>query len=151
METRNMPGSEVVSRIESCLREDGIDTLLIVSREDSDGVLPRILDVHVVAQTALFFNATGRHIVLTGKTDAMAYEDFPFFNEVVAMREAFEVEFPRVFERLSPRKLALNICEEDASFDGLRWGLYAQLRDIIGAERLAAIELSSADILRRAL
>ena len=134
MESTTMDANDIVSRIESALREEKIDTLLIVSREDSDVVLPRILDVHVVAQTALFLN-----------------ESFPFFNEIIAMEEEFEVEFLRVFERLSPRRLALTISEEDAALDGLRWGLYEQLRDLIGEERLSAMEVSGADVVRRAL
>ena len=139
----------MIRSIEAELRSRDIDTLLMLSREDSDGVLAKILNTHVVAQTAIFFNATGKHIVLTGRTDAMAYEIFPFFDEIIAMEDEFEVEFLRVFERLAPRSVALNICEDDAELDGLRWGLYAQLQDILGEERLAALEVSSADLLRR--
>ncbi|MFW5684500.1 MAG: hypothetical protein ACOC1I_06590 [Spirochaetota bacterium] len=141
----------IVKRIEAGLAERGIDVLLMLSREDSDPVVGRILDAHVVAQTAFFFTADGRHIVLTGRTDAMAYEIYPFFAEIIAMEDEFEVEFARVFDRLSPRKLALNICEDDAELDGLRWGLYAQLEQIVGSDRLAAIEISSAELLRHAL
>ncbi|HKJ85870.1 MAG TPA: hypothetical protein VKA06_07325 [Spirochaetia bacterium] len=141
--------AELIRSIEAELRSRDIDTLLMLSREDSDGVLAKILNTHVVAQTAIFFNATGKHIVLTGRTDAMAYEIFPFFDEIIAMEDEFEVEFLRVFERLAPRSVALNICEDDAELDGLRWGLYAQLQDILGEERLAALEVSSADLLRR--
>jgi len=139
----------MIRSIEAELRSRDIDTLLMLSREDSDGVLAKILNTHVVAQTAIFFNATGKHIVLTGRTDAVAYEIFPFFDEIIAMEDEFEVEFLRVFERLAPRSVALNICEDDAELDGLRWGLYAQLQDILGEERLAALEVSSADLLRR--
>ena len=141
--------AELIRSIEAELRSRDIDTLLMLSREDSDGVLAKILNTHVVAQTAIFFNATGKHIVLTGRTDAMAYEIFPFFDQIIAMEDEFEVEFLRVFERLAPRSVALNICEDDAELDGLRWGLYAQLQDILGEERLAALEVSSADLLRR--
>jgi hypothetical protein len=142
---------EIVERIAAELRSRGIDTLLVLSREDSDGVLARILDTHVVAQTAIFFNADGRHLVLTGRTDAMAYEGYSFFDRVIAMEDDFPVEFERVFDELAPTKVALNICEDDAAYDGLRWGLYAQLEDIVGAERLHAMEVSSADLLRSVL
>ena len=139
---------ELVQRIESELRKRGIDTLLMISREDSDPVLARILDTHVVVQTAVLFNADGRHVVLTGRTDAMAYEAFPFFDRIIAMEDDFAVEFPRVFDETNPDTLALNICEEDAQLDGLRWGLYAELEDIVGEARLHSIEVSSADLLR---
>lgn len=141
----------LVTRIEAELRERGIDALLMLSREDSDPVVGRILDAHVVAQTAFFFTATGRHIVLTGRTDAMAYEGYPFFAEIIAMEDEFAVEFARVFDRLAPQKIALNISEDDPELDGLRWGLYAQLQEILGSDRLAALEVSSAELLRQVL
>lgn len=150
-ETKVSRSAEIVKRIEAELRSRGIDALLVLSREDSDGVLARILDTHVVAQTTIFFTADGRHLVLTGRTDAMAWEGYPFFDRVIAMEDDFPVEFARVFDELAPSKLALNICEDDATYDGLRWGLYAQLGDIVGAERLRAMEVSSADLLRSVL
>ncbi|MFW5744290.1 MAG: hypothetical protein ACOC2D_13525 [Spirochaetota bacterium] len=150
-ETKVTGSAEIVERIEAELRSRGIDTLLVLSREDSDGVLARIVDTHVVAQTAVFFNADGRHLVLTGRTDAMAWQGYSFFDRVIAMEDDFPVEFEHVFEELAPTKVALNICEDDAAYDGLRWGLYAQLEEIVGSERLRAMEVSSADLLRSVL
>ena len=141
--------ARVVARLEQELKSAGVDALLIVSREDSDGVLGRIIDAHVVAQTAFFFRADGHHTVLTGATDAMAYEIYPFFREIITIEEGFHADFARLFDQLSPQRVALNICEDDARFDGLRWGLYQQIADAIGGERLAACEVSSADLLRR--
>ena len=141
----------IVGAIEEELQKRGIDTLLMISREDSDTVLARILDTHVVALTAVFLNASGKHVVLTGRTDAMAYEKYPFFDEIISMEEDFSVEFQRVFDRLSPRRVALNISEDDPALDGLRWGLYAQLQDILGPEKTAAMEVSSEDLLRKVL
>ncbi len=141
----------IVKRIERELNERGVDLYLIVSREDCDPLASMILDTHVVAQTAFFFRANGEHIVLTGRTDAMAYELYPFFHKIIAMEEGFAEEFSRVFEPIDPNRVALNICEEDPSFDGLRWGLYEQLETIIGSERLAKLEVSGADIVRNAI
>ena len=142
---------ELIRRIHDQLQSRGIDTLLMLSREDSDGVLARIIDTHVVAQSAFFFNADGTNIVLTGRTDAPAYTVYPFFTRIITMEDDFAVEFERVFNQLAPRTLALNICEDCSEFDGLRWGLYTQLAEIIGAERLRSIEISSAEILREVL
>ena len=149
--TSERSSAELVERIQDQLAERGIDVLLMLSREDSDPVLGRVLDTHVVAQTAVLFTSSGRHIVLTGRTDAMAYEIHPFFDEIIAMEDDFSVELKRVLDRIAPQKLALNICEEDAELDGLRWGLYAQLRDIIGEQRLEAMEVSSAELLKHVL
>lgn len=140
----------LVDRIRHELSDRGIDLLLILSREDSDPIASRMLQTHVVAETAFFFTADGKHIVLTGRTDVMAYEHFPFFSERIAVEESFDAELERLLARLAPRRIALNISEEDADFDGLRWGLYAKLADMVGPERLAEMEVSSEPILKAA-
>lgn len=138
----------LVTRIEGELGARGIDLLLMLSREDSDPVASRLLGTHVVAETAFCFAADGNHIVLTGRTDVMAYETFPFFAERIAVEERFDAELGRLLDRLAPSRIALNISEDDPQFDGLRWGLHAKLGDVIGAERLAEMEVSSEPILK---
>jgi len=138
---------EKITQLIQELRNKDIDTLLILSREDSDKVLPLLLPVHVVAQTAFFFNKTGKPIVLTGSTDANMYKDFGIF-EIVEVKEDFETDFLCLFNRIKAKKLALNISELDYLADGLTVGQYMLLEKIIGSERLAGCETSSEQIVR---
>ncbi len=135
-----------IYQLEKMLKEKDIDTLLVLSREDSDIVLPLFLDMHVVAQTAIFFNKSGNHIVLTGKTDANAYEKFNIFN-IVTVKDNFNIEFKEIFDQISPKKLALNISQNDYLSDGLTMGQYLLLSEIIGNEKLKEIEISSEEII----
>ena len=133
---------EKVEQITSLLQQEGIDTYLILSREDSDVVLPLLLPVHVVAQSAFFFCSDGHNFVLTGKTDAPMYEEFGIFD-VITVEDSFEADFCSLFATLSVQKLALNISEEDHLIDGLTVGQYLMLEQMIGKEHLQRIECSS--------
>jgi Xaa-Pro aminopeptidase len=138
---------EKIRQLELELNKRDIDAMLILSREDSDPVLSLLLPVHVVAQTAIFFRKNGKHIVLTGSTDANIYKEFGIF-EIVEVQDEFKTDFMRVFERIAPRNLALDISEHDYLVDGLTYGLYLVLQDMLGAERLASLEVSSEPIIK---
>lgn len=143
--------NEIAQRIESELKAMGKDCYLVLSREDSDPVLARIIDMHVVALTAVLFRADGQHLVLTGRTDVAAYAKFPFFARRIAMEQEFVVEFSTLMNELQPKSLLLNISEDRSEYDGLRWGLYQQLIDAMGSEELSAMSESSAELLDRVL
>ncbi len=134
--------SEKIVQLTSYLQHEGIDTYIILSREDSDIVLPLLLPVHVVAQTAFFFRADGLHYVITGQTDAPMYEEFGIFD-VITIEGNFEEYFTTLFSSLDIKKLALNISEEDYLIDGLTVGQYHMLENMIGKDELTRIECSS--------
>lgn len=142
-----MANVEKIRQLERLLQEHDIDTLLILSREDSDKVLPLLLPVHVVAQTAFFFNRGGKHHVLTGSTDANMYKEFGIFG-IVEVQEDFETDFQRLFTSIAPRRLALNISESDHQSDGLTVGQYQMLEQMLGTDRLAELEVSSEPLVR---
>ncbi|NCB01489.1 MAG: aminopeptidase P family protein [Spirochaetia bacterium] len=133
---------EKIDQLTSFLQKEGIDTYLILSREDSDVVLPLLLPVHVVAQTAFFFRSDGLHYVITGKTDAPMYEEFGIFD-VLTVDEDFEADFITLFSSIDIKKLALNISEDDYLIDGLTVGQYLMLEKMITKELLERIECSS--------
>jgi Xaa-Pro aminopeptidase len=139
---------EKIHQLEQELKNQDIDTLLILSREDSDPVLSLLLPVHVVAQTAIFFQKDGAHIVLSGSTDANMYKEFGIF-EIVEVKEDFKTEFLAIFARLDPKRLALNISEDDYLIDGLTLGQYMMLQDMVGVDSLSKIECSSEPIIQQ--
>ncbi len=141
-----MVNLEKIIQLESELRRQHIDVMLVLSREDSDTVLPLLLPVHVVAQTAIFFCSNGKHVVVTGSTDANMYKEFGIF-EIVTVNESFESEIKQVIDRLAPKKMALNISENDYLVDGLTVGQYQLLQEVVGVEELEQIECSSESIM----
>ena len=137
-----MINSEKIEQLTQKLQEQHIDTYLILSREDSDTVLPLLLPAHVVAQTAFLFRSDGHHYVVTGRTDANMYREMGIF-EVIESGDDFESTFHTLYKSLDVKKLALNISETDYLIDGLSVGQYLNLQDWIGKENLERVECSS--------
>ncbi|MGH0053502.1 MAG: M24 family metallopeptidase, partial [Sphaerochaetaceae bacterium] len=143
-----MANLEKIKQLESELQVQEIDALLILSREDSDPVLSLFLPVHVVAQSAIFFCRSGKHVVITGSTDANMYNEFGVF-EIITPKESFEIELKQTFERLALKSVALNISETDYLVDGLTVGQYQLLQDAIGEDVLSKLECSSESLVTK--
>lgn len=139
---------EKIAQLEHMLLDNNIDTLLLLSREASDPILPFLIGEDTVHLGAAFFNKTGKHIMVTSKSDAKKYEASGIFSEVITYDTALPEAFLPVFEGLSPNKLALNISEDDNICDGMTQGLYLILQDMVGKERLTQIEISAEDIIK---
>ncbi len=137
-----------IHQLEEELTAQKIDTLLILSREDSDPVLSLLLPVHVVAQSAIILRSNGEHIVITGQTDANMYKAFGIF-EIITVSTSFEQELKKVLERVNPSSLALNISETDYLCDGLTVGQYSLLQEVLGEQKLSKIECSSEPVISR--
>ena len=70
------------------------------------------------------------------------------YTEVAAVTpDTIIEEFKRRFEALGAEKLALNYSQDDSRCDGLGLGLYRKLAEALGAERLAAMRVSSYEML----
>ncbi len=139
---------EKIAQLEKLLNEKGIDGLLLVSREASDPILPFLVGDDTVHLGAAFFMANGHHIMVTSQSDEKKFMESGIFAEVLAYTQSLDEVFLPLFNKLNPRKLALNISETDVICDGLTYGLYCMIRNMVGKERLDAIEVSSEDLIR---
>lgn len=139
---------EKTAQLKVLLNQQDIDALLILSREASDPILPFLVGVDTVHLGAAFFCRDGSNIMLTSQSDAKKYEESGIFSEVITYETSLKEEFPKLFQRLHPKKLALNISEEEATCDGLTLGLYQTLEELIGKDCLASIETSSEPIIK---
>lgn len=139
---------EKVSQLEKLLNDQEIDGLLLISREASDPVLPFLVGDDTVHLGAAFFMSDGHHIMITSQSDEKKFMESGIFTEVLTYNKGLEETFIPVFQRLDPKKLALNISETDVISDGLTYGLYCMLEKMVGKEKLIQIEVSSESLVR---
>ncbi|QVK19816.1 aminopeptidase P family protein [Mycoplasmatota bacterium] len=137
---------EKIKQLETLLEKSNVDMYLVLSREDSDITMSLFLDVHIVAQTAIIFRRNGKHIVLTGATDANAYSSFGIF-EIITVEDDFYRELVEIIDKIEPNKIALNISTTDYLADGLTMGQYLCLESTLRSDRLKELEVSSEDLL----
>ncbi|WP_312117429.1 M24 family metallopeptidase [Brevibacillus reuszeri] len=126
----------------------GIDSWLVLTREGSDPSMPLLFGIRSFHTAAIFINRDGRHKVISTVSDKGNYEGTGLFSEVIPYYASLDEVFVQELAKLAPQKLALNISAHDHLCDGLTLGLYLWLEDLLGKERLQAIEVSSEAILK---
>lgn len=139
---------EKVKQLEGLLRDNDTDALLIFTREGSDKMLPFLIGEDAVHLAAAFFLKDGRHLILTSKSDEKKYTESGIFKNVQVYDKSIEEKLPGIFKEINPKKLAVNISVKDVIADGLTYGLYLTLTDIVGKEYLESIAVSSENIIR---
>jgi Xaa-Pro aminopeptidase len=125
-----------------------IDTWIILTREGSDPSMPLLFGVRSFHKAVIMINRNGKHRVLTTVSDQGSYEETGLFEAVIPYYTNLDEVFLNEFNRLNPKKVALNISKVDHLCDGLTLGLYLWLENLIGKERLAQVEVSSEEILK---
>ncbi len=139
---------EKVDQAVELMKEYGIDTWLILTRENTDPSLPLMVGVRSVHKGAIFLNSNGEHFVLTSVSDQASYEETGIFKEVIAYHSRIEEPFLELMEKFKPKKMALNISLEDHLADGLTVGQYQWLEGVLGKDRLREIEVSSENLVQ---
>ena len=139
---------EKIRQLEVLLASQDIDGLLLVSREGGDPILPFLIGEDTVHLGAAFFMRDGHHIMIASQSDEKKFIPSGIFSQVLTYNKALEEVFVPVFDRLAPKKLAINVSETDIIADGLSYGLYLMLEKMLGRERLAAVEVSGEGLIR---
>lgn len=130
------------------LEKAGVDSWLVLTREGSDPCMPLLFGIRSFHTAAIFINRNGQHKVIATVSDKGNYEGTGLFAQVIPYYASLDEVFVQELEKLAPQKLALNISNHDHLCDGLTLGLYLWLEEMLGKERLQAIEVSSEAILK---
>lgn len=130
------------------LEKAGVDSWLVLTREGSDPSMPLLFGIRSFHTAAIFINRNGRHTVISTVSDKGNYEGTGLFAEVIPYYASLDEVFMQELEKLAPQRLALNISNHDHLCDGLTLGLYLWLEELLGKERLQAMEVSSEAILK---
>lgn len=124
------------------------DCWLVYCREGSDPSTVLYVGYPMVGESAFFFTKDGRKVAIVANYDEAAIRETGVFSEVRAYAlEGIEPALREVYEELAPKRLALNFAPDDFLVDGLTYGLFRRLREIIGDSGLEARVVSSQSIL----
>ncbi len=139
---------EKIAQLGELLNKEDIDTLLILAREASDPSLPFLIGADCVHLCAAFFCKNGDNLIITSKSDEKKYEESGIFKEIITYETSLKEKFLEIFNRIAPKKMALNISEDEATCDGLTLGLYLQLEEMLGKEKLSEVEVSGENLIK---
>ncbi len=147
-----------VKQAKEILQELDIDVWLTFVRETSaagDPALQLIYDHDLTWQSALLISRNGKDYIILGHLEAETARQLDAYAEVIPYHESIRPELLRVLEALNPRTIAINYSHNDVLGDGLGYGLFQVLQEILEgtpwAGRLVSAEQVNAALRGRKL
>ena len=144
---------EKVNQAIEILNEFDIDLWLTFVRETSlhsDPVLPLIYGNDLTWQSALILTKQDQKIAIVGRFEAETAKRTGAYQEIIPYDESFRSSLLQVLDHNKPEKIAINYSKNDPVSDGLSYGMYQLLCEIL-SETLYRDRLVSADNIINAL
>ena len=147
MTTSSLPLQKALQAVD-ILNEKGIDLWLTFVRETSHGgdpILPVIYgSTGLTWPSALIITCSGKRIAIVGRLEAAASRATGAYDEIIPHDTGITAPLRETLARLDPQQIAVNISKNDVLADGLSWGMYQTLLDILAptpyAGRLVSAE-----------
>lgn len=136
---------EKIAQAVTLLPNHGLDLWITLCRETSqlkDPALNLIYSGDAVWLSAFIIARNGENIAIVGKYDADSVRQRNAFDTVIGYDEDFRIPFLEVLERHDPMRIGLNYSLDDVAADGLTFGLWLHLKDLLSgtpySERLTS-------------
>jgi len=139
---------EKAVQVSSLLDREDVDMLLVLTREGTDKAVPLLVGTRAIHLGAMIFRRSGRHTMITSKSDQGNFLETGVFSEVDVYGEDLSEPLKDLLHEEKPRRVAMNYSESDHLCDGLTLGLYTWFEDLMGAEWIEAHVVPSESILK---
>lgn len=148
--TSSLPHQKALQAVD-ILKEKGIDLWLTFVRETSHGgdpILPVIYgSTGLTWPSALIITRSGRRIAIVGRLEVEAARATGAYDEIIAHDTGIAAPLRAALAQLDPHQIAVNISKNDVLADGLSWGMYQTLLDILAPTPYAACLVSAEGII----
>ncbi|HPD67720.1 MAG TPA: Xaa-Pro peptidase family protein [Ignavibacteriales bacterium] len=141
---------EKIQQAINILNEKNIDAWMIFTRESSNVKDPS-LDIVVGSgctwHSAFIITKNGDTIAILGSLDVANVKQKGLYNEVIGYVKNIKDDLLNVLNRLKPQKIALNFSRNSSIADGLTYGMYLELMDILKGSGFENKIISSEEII----
>jgi Xaa-Pro aminopeptidase len=141
---------EKINQAIEILKEKNIDLWLTFVREShnlTDPCLPLILGAYCTPPSAFLISKTGVTVAIVGNLDFQSIKDTNFYQEVISYTTSIRDDLINTLHRLKPKKIAINFSKDDYMADGLTYGMYQLLIDILKDTPYANQLISAVEII----
>ncbi len=143
---------EKLNQAVSLLKEQNIDCWITFVRETSavhDPALDLLLGFGLTWDSAIIITRSGKKIAVAGRFDANNIRELEAYDEVIAYDQGIAETLRGHISQLNPSNIALNYSLSDPGSDGLTFGMYARLTQILSGTPYVTNIVSSENIVRR--
>lgn len=126
---------EKLAQATAILNELDIDLWLLVARESDtlgDPSLPLVVGTSVTWEAAFLVSRTGRHRAIVGTGDVENLKQTGAWDDVRGYVQGISDELRSTIADYNPRRIALNYSKDNHIADGLTYGMYLVLQEVLG-------------------
>lgn len=116
------------------LKEQDVDVWVICCRESenmTDPSLDIVVGEHVSGKGAFFYTQSGKAIALVWLHDATNFTRDGNFDDVITYTSDFNEKFKQIIHEIDPRNIALNYSINSNTADGISYGIFLTLKEIL--------------------
>ena len=143
---------EKAAQVQPLLQETGLDCWLIFVRETCihpDPGFELVVGADVVRNSAFLFGAGGERVAITAHFDTACIRSKGVFSDVIGYDEDVKTPLLEVLHRLNPKQIGLNYSTDDVTADGLTYGHWLLLNELLRGTPFADRLTSAAPLLSR--
>jgi Xaa-Pro aminopeptidase len=125
---------EKADQADALLAETGLDCWLTFARTTgghSDPGVDIVVGTDVAWNSAFLFGRGGERIAIVGRYDVPSIRSKGVFQEIIGYDEGIAKVLVETLQRLDPRQIGLNYSPDDRAADGLTYGMWLLLNDIL--------------------
>ena len=144
--------AEKAAQAERLLEEVGLDCWLTFVRETAvtpDPGVEMVVGANVTWPSAFLFARGGVRIAIVGRYDTAAIRPSGVFHEIIGYDEGIRAPLLAVLEKLNPGTIGLNYSIDDKTSDGLTYGMWLLLNEMMADTPFATRLTSAGPLLTR--
>lgn len=141
---------EKISQASDILKEKNIDLWLTFVRESSnikDPAMDLIAGTHCTWHSAFIITKNGDTIAILGSLDVANLESLKLYANVIGYIKSIKDPLLQILNKYKPEKIAINYSRNSYMADGLTYGMYLELLDILKNTDFPTKFVSSEDII----
>lgn len=150
-----MPSSIIRQKLDQAvglLREHNLDCWLTFVRETSqtpDPALGLLLGFGLTWDSAILVSRSGEKIAIIGRYEADNVRMLNAYDTVIAYDTGIAEHLRAAIARINPSRIGVNYSLSDTACDGLTFGMYARLVQMLAGTPFALNIVSAEDVVRR--
>jgi Xaa-Pro aminopeptidase len=143
---------EKADQAQALLQETGLDCWLTFVRETGlhpDPGVEAVVGTDVVRNSAFLFGVGGERVAIVARFDVANVRSQGVFGEVLGYDEDIREPLLATLRRLDPRRIGLNFSTDDVTADGLTYGQWLLLDELLRGTPYGGRLVSAAPLLAR--